>query len=224
MLLYLLAVVLCGLLTLISIGLFIGGLVKKKQNLWIGSLIAFVVFTLLTVTTAYTYTKKAIDYMGSNEFQSETKKTAENMGKTWGNTVSGTAQGLEATLDEEAIAKLANKSGKIMGKGVTALSSGLDETAGHTTIFADESVDKVGITVGRAEEISGKESKNYGLYLEFKNDFDGTLRLTAYDSKGNKMDNSEIEVKEKAGKAKVCAFKFQYFTPGLSGYCILTKI
>ena len=224
MLLYLLLAIFLGLLTLIALALTIGGLVKKKQKLWIGSLVAFVFLTLLTVTAVYTYVKQTINYMDSDEFQAEAKKKAESLGKTWGNTVSGTAQGLEATLDDDAIAKLANKGGKIAGKGVKAMASGLDETAGKTTIFADEAVDKSGISVGRAEEVSDSVNNSYGLYLEFKNEFDGKLRLTAYDSKGTKMDNAELEIKEKAGKAKVYVFHFAYFKPGLSGYCILTKV
>jgi len=161
--------------------------------------------------------------MGTDEFQAETKKKAENLGKTWGNTVSGTAQGLEATLDDEAIAKLANKGAKIVGKGVKAVATGLDETTGKTTVFADESVDKTGITIGRAEQITDSTKYSFGLFLEFKNDFDGKLILTAYDSKGLKQDNSELTIKQTAGKAKVYVFQFDYFQPGLSGYCILTK-
>ena len=161
--------------------------------------------------------------MGTDEFQAGTKKKAENVGKTWGNTVSGTAQGLEATLDDEAIAKLANKGAKIVGKGVKAVATGLDETTGKTTVFADESVEKIGVTIGRAEQIRDSTKYSFGLFLEFKNDFDGNLILTAYDSKGLKQDNSELSIKQKAGKAKVYVFQFDYFQPGLSGYCILTK-
>ena len=223
MILYLLLIVFAGLMTLIAMGLTIGGLVKKKQKLWISSLIGFVLFALLTVFSAYTYVKESINYMGTDEFQAETKKKAENLGKTWGNTVSGTAQGLEATLDDEAIAKLANKGANIVGKGVKAIATGLDETAGKTTVFADESVEKTGVTIGRAEQITDSAKYSFGLFLEFKNDFDGKLILTAYDSKGLKQDNSELSIKQKAGKAKVYVFQFDYFQPGLSGYCILTK-
>jgi hypothetical protein len=223
MILYILLIVFAGLMTLIALGLTIGGLIKKKQKLWIGSLVGFVFFTLLTVFVSYTYIKESINYMGSDEFQAETKKKAENVGKTWGNTVTGTAEGLEATLDDEAIAKLANKGATIVGKGVKAVAQGLDETAGKTTVFADASVDKTGITIGRAEHLTDSARHSFGLFLEFKNDFDGKLVLTAYDSKGLKQDRSELTFKEKAGKAKVYVFQFDYFQPGLSGYCVLTK-
>lgn len=223
MILYLLLTVLTGLLTLIALGLTIGGLIKKKQKLWISALTGFVIFSLLTVFSIYTYIKESVDYMGTEEFQTETKKKAENAGKTWGNTVSGTAQGIEATLDDEAITKLANKGAKIVGKGVKAIATGLDETAGKTTVFADESVEKIGITIGRAEKIADSKKTSMGIFIEFKNDFNGKLNLTAYDSKGLKQDNSEINIVQKAGKSKVYVFNFDYFQPGLSGYCILTK-
>jgi hypothetical protein len=223
MIIYLLLIVFTGLMTIIALGLTIGGIVKKKRKLWIGSLVGFLFFTLLTVFSVYTYIKENINYMGTEEFQAETKKKAENLCNTWGNTVSGTAQGLEATLDDEAIAKLANKGANIVGKGVKAVATGLDETTGKTTVFADESVDKTGILIGRAEQITDSTKYSFGLFLEFKNDFDGKLILTAYDSKGLKQDNSELTIKQKAGKAKVYVFQFDYFQPGLSGYCILTK-
>lgn len=223
MLLYLLLVVFVGLMTLIALGLTIGGLIKNNKKLWISALVAFVVFSILTVVSVYTYVKESINYMGSEEFQAETKKKAENLGKTWGNTVSGTAQGLEATLDDDAIAKLANKGAKIVGKGVKAAATGLDETAGKTTVFADESIDKEGVTVGRAEQITDSAKNSFGLFLEFKKDFDGKLTLTAFDSKGLKQDNASLAIKQKAGQAKVYVFQFDYFKPGLSGYCVLKK-
>lgn len=223
MILNLLFIVFTVLMTFIALGLTIAGLIKKKQTLWIISLAAFVIFTLLTVFAIYSYVKKSIDYMGTEEFQAETKKKAENMGKSWGNTVTGTVQGLDSTLDDEAIAKLANKGANIVGKGVKAVATGIDETVGKTTVFADKSIDLVGITIGRAEQITDSAKFCFGLYLEFKTDFNGSLALTAFDSQGLKQDNAVLTIKEKAGTAKVYVFQFDYFKPGLSGYCILTK-
>ena len=67
------------------------------------------------------------------------------------------------------------------------------------------------------------KSHKFGVFLEFKDDFKGNLSLTAFDSKGLKQDVSELKVEEKAGKAKVYLFKFEYFEPGLSGYCVITR-
>ena len=223
MILYLLLIVFSVLMTLIAFGLTIGGLIKKKKKVWIGSLASFVVFSLLAVFSIVVYAKESINYMGSDEFQAETKKKAENMGKTWGNTVSGTAQGLEATLDDEVIAKLANKGANIVGKSVKAVSTGLDETVGKTTVFPDESLMFAGITIGRAEQLLDSAKYSFGLFLEFEKDFSGTLILTAYDSEGLKMDITELVITEQAGKSRVHIFGFDYFQPGLSGYCILEQ-
>ena len=223
MILYLLLIVFSVLMTLIAFGLTIGGLIKKKKKVWIGSLASFVVFSLLAVFSIVIYAKESINYMGSDEFQEETRKKAENMGKTWGNTVSGTAQGLEATLDDEVIAKLANKGATIVGKGVKAVSTGLDETVGKMTVFPDESLATAGITIGRAEHLLDTAKYSFGLFLEFEKDFSGTLILTAYDSEGLKMDITELKVTEQAGKSRVHIFGFNHFQPGLSGYCILEQ-
>lgn len=222
MILYLLLCVLAFLLTLIALGLTIGGLIKKKRTLWISSLAAFVLFTLLSVFSAYTYVKKSIDYMGSDEFQEETKKSASNWGKNIGNTVSGAAEGLEATLDDEAIAKLAKKGGVILGSGVKAVSEGVDETLGKQTVYADKEVENLGITIGRAEWQVDSVKYSFGLYLEFKNDFNGTLRLIAYDNDGKKVDNSEVKVTQKKGADKVFVFGFDHLKPAQSQYCVLT--
>ncbi len=223
MLLYLVLTVLLSVLTFVSLVLIVVGLVKKKRSLWVGSLTAFVIGSVLTAACAFLYVRETFRYVASNEFQHDTQHVAEHIGETVGSAVSGTAEGLEATLDDEALAQLANKGAKIVGKGVKAVATGLDETTGKTTVFTDESVEKAGITLGRAEQISTDVKNSFGLFLAFENDFSGKLVLTAYDSKGLKQDTSELTIQETAGKAKVYVFPFEYFQPSLSGYCILTQ-
>ena len=221
MLIYLLLVIFVIILSVIAFGLTIGGLIKKRRKIWIPSLASFTVLILLTVLFSVIYAKKSIDYMGSAEFQMETKKKAENLGKTWGNTASGTAKGLESTLNDDAIAKLAGKGAKIVGKSANAISGGLDETKRKTRVFSDKSIENVGISLGNADELTDSARNSFGLFLEFKNDFDGTLALTAFNSEGVKKDVSKILIKEKAGNGKVYVFKFEYFQPGPNGYCVL---
>lgn len=220
---YLLLFIFMILLAVISLGFVIGGLYKNKQKVWIGALCGFVVFMLLSVFTGYVYGKKTVSYMASDEFQDRTKEQARTMGKTWGNTVSGAAEGLESTLDEEAIAKAMKKSGRVLGSSVKAMSSGLDETVGKTVVYADEQVEKSGIILGRAEQMRDSTNYSYGLFLQFNQDYTGKLYLTAYDSEHLMKDRSEIDISEKKGSGKVHIFKYKYFTPGLSGYCVLTK-
>ncbi len=165
--------------------------------------------------------KETVNYMGTVEFQENTKKKAESSGKTWVNTVSGAAQGLDESLDDKVILKLANKGAKIVGEGAKATAAGFDETTGKTTILSDESIEKIGITIGRAERVNDSITHRFGLFLEFKQDFEGKLTLTAFDDEGLKMDISELVVNEKAGQAKVYLLQFKYFKRGLSGYSIL---
>ncbi len=210
-------------MTTIAIGLTIAGLIKKRRKLWIISLCATVLFLMLTVFSIATYIKKTIDYMGTTEFQEQTIKKAENLGKTWGNTVSGTAKGLDESLNDEVLLSLVNKGAKIIGGGVKAIASGFDETTGKSTIFPSESLDSLGIKIGRAERIIDSLKVSYGLFLEFENSYHGVLELTAFDDKGLKMDKATLEVNEKANSSKVFVFQFDYFNPGLSGYCILSN-
>lgn len=222
MTLYLLLCVFAILLTIISLGLTIGGLIKKRRALWIGSLSAFVFLTLFSVFSIVTYIKKSIDYMGSDEFQEETKKSASNWGKNIGNTVSGAVEGLESTLDDKAIAKLAEKGGVILGSGVKAISTGVEESIGKQTVYADKEIEKIGINIGRAEWLADSTKYSFGLYLEFENDFDGKLRLTAFDREGKKVDNSEMKINQKAGQDKIFVFQFEYLKPAQGEYCILS--
>ena len=221
---YLLLVVFVILLTLIALGLTIGGLIKKKRGLWVGSLSAFVVLTLVTVFSIVTYVKQTINYLGSDEFQEETRKSASNWGKNVGNTVSGAAEGLEATLDESAISKLAEKGGIILGKSVKAISTGVDETLGKQSVFADQEIEKSGINIGRAEWLTELSKYSMGLYLEFKKDFKGKVRLIAFDRDGKKLDNSEIDIQQKSGQEKVFVFQFDYLKPAQGSYCILSGL
>ncbi|NDW08176.1 hypothetical protein [Dysgonomonas sp. 520] len=223
MLSHLLLSILVGLLTLVALGFTIGGLVKKNQKLWIISLVVFIALTLLSVFCIYKTVVAAIDYAGSEQFQQDAKNTAEKLSNTVGGVVSGAAQGLGNALDDEAIEKLAAKGGKILGKGIKATATSLDETIGQTTVFTDESINKEGIIIGRAEQTKSSSKYAIGLFLEFKNDFKDKLILTSYDSQGNKQDISELNIDEKAGTSKVLIFQFDHFHPGVSGYCILTK-
>lgn len=215
--------VLSVLLTLIAFGFALYGALKSKKPILVRSLIAFVVLCLVSTFAIYTYVKEQVAYMGSDEFQEETRKTAENMGKKLGNTISGVADGLESSLDEDAIERMAEKGARIMGKGIEASSKGFDETIGKTTVYLDESADKLGIKVGRAERLTDSIMPSFALYLEFTQDVNTTLKLTAFDSEGKKMDNTTLDINAAKGDEKIHVFSFEYLNPGLSGYCVLAE-
>ena len=160
--------------------------------------------------------------MASDEFQEETKKAASNWGKNIGNTVTGAAEGLESTLDEDIIAKFAKKSGVILGSSVEAITSGVGETLGKQTVYADKKIEKDGIVIGRTELLLDSVKYSYGVFLEFKKDYKGKLRLTAFDTEGKKIDNAEVEIDQKSGQDKV--FVFDYLNPAQSEYSILSSV
>lgn len=224
MLIYILILVFAGLLCFISLAFLIAGLVKSNRKLWVPGLIGFVLFFLFTVAAGYTYAKKQIEYVSSDEFQEETRKAAENWGKNIGNTASGAAEGIASSLDEEAIGKLAEKSGKILGDGVKSMSKGMDESIGKVLIYPDSILSTNGIELGRAEQTySPEDGYQFGVFLEFKSQFNGKLKLTAYDSEGLKMDVATVELDKEQGDEGVELFKFEHFKPGKSGYCILSE-
>jgi hypothetical protein len=222
MILYLLVCVFFMLLTLIALGLVIGGIIKGKRMLWIGSLSAFVVLVLVSVFSVYLYISKSIDYMGSEEFQEQTRKSASNWGKNIGNTVSGAAEGIESTLDEEAISKLAEKSGFILGNGVQAISRGVDDAVGKQKVFLDKKVEELGVSMGRAEWLADSSKMTFSVYLEFERAFKGTLSLVAYDREGNKVDRSRKILEHPQRAEGVIVFTFDYLQPAQSEYCILS--
>lgn len=223
MLIYILLTVFSVIMAIVSVVAVIYFFIKKNKKIFLISLISTVVFTLCIITSSYMYFKHTLKYVSSEEFHDEARKQAENMGRVWGNTVSGVSEGLEASLDDEAIAKLANKAGKIVGKSVQSISEGVDETVIKTTVFADESIEKDGISIGRAEQVTDSAKYALGLYISFKKDFDNTLTLTAYDNSGASVDVSKLQIKQSGGQAKVYVFEFDHFKPKANGYCILSK-
>ncbi len=199
---YLLLLVFSILMVLIGCGLTIAGIIKNNQKLWIISLCGVVVFSLLATYSFYSTIKTAVDCTDTECVTEEVEyKTSTS------------------PLSEDIVERMAEKSGKIVGKGIKAFASGIDESTGKTLIFKDESIEKSGISIGRAEQMSN----SVGLFLEFANDFEGKLCLSAYDSEGVKQNISELEINAKTGSAKIYTFPFEYFNPDLTGYCILSK-
>ena len=152
------------------------------------------------------------------------QKAASNWGKNIGNTVSGAAEGLESTLDEDIIAKFAKKSGIILGSIVEAISSGVEETLGKQKVYADKKIEKNGITIGRAEMLVDSVKYSYGVFLEFKKDYKGKLKLTAFDVDGKKIDKAVVDIDQKSGQDRVFVFEFEYLKPAQSEYSILSGV
>ncbi|HTH55497.1 MAG TPA: hypothetical protein VL728_05585 [Cyclobacteriaceae bacterium] len=210
-----------GLMSLIAMALTTVGLMRRKRRFWKGSFVAFVCFVLFNVFSVYSYLNNSNDHRGFDGFQG--KRKTKDAGRILGNAASGATRDVQATLDDEAIIQLAKKGAKIVGNGMKAMTTVFGGPVGKTLMFTDESVAQAGIVIGRAERIAKTDTTSvFGLFLEFKKDFKGTLTLTAYDSNGLKRDTSEIALTGKAGKEEIQVFAFNYFHPHLSGYCVLS--
>jgi hypothetical protein len=223
MILYLLLLIIFGLLILVSIATLIIGLAKKKKDFLITSAILFVVGAFGCAFSAFTYTKKAIGYVKSKEFQDDAKKGSELIGETVGSISSGVSNGLSKTLDDEAIKNLAAKSATIFGKSIKTIASGLDSTIGDKNIFLDSSLANRGLELGRADEQYNSKANDLGIFIDYKKDFKGKLQITNYDQTGKKIEVVEKEINAKAGQGKVEVFSFSYSELGLTTYYIISK-
>ncbi len=223
MVLYLVLIVVFGLLVLIALGLGIYALIRKKKKALITAAVLFVTGCAGCVYASYQYAAGVIAYVKSDVFQDDTRKGAALLGETVGSAASGASEGLSATLDDEAIARLGGKSSVIIGKSIKTMASGLDSTIGNKNIFTDSSLLNSGIEPGRAEEDYNEKSNDLGIYLDYNKDFKGTLRLTNYEQEGRKIDYAEQEINGKAGKGKVTTFSFLHSDLGLTTYYILSK-
>jgi hypothetical protein len=224
MILYTILIIVFGLLTLVSIITFIVGLVKKRKSIISTGLILFVIGICGCFFSGYKTAKTTLDYVKSKEFQDDTKKGTEFIGVTVGSATSGLSEGLSKTLDEDAISKLAEKSGAILGKSIKTMASSLDSTIGNTNIYIDKTLQSDNLSLGRAEEKYKSNSNDLGIFIETKTDFKGKLKLTNYDQSGKVIEAVEKVVNFKANKGNVEVFSFYNSNFGITTYFILSKV
>src|SRR6185312_2359373 len=210
MILYILLIVAFGLIILVSIGTLIFGLIKKRKIILITAAILFVVGVIGCVFSGLTYSKKVYDYVKSKEFQDDAKKGSEIVGQTVGSVSSGLSKGLSTTLDDEAISNLAKKSATILGKSIKTMASSLDSTIGNKNIFIDQNLADAGFELGRADEQYNSKTNDLGIFIDYKKDFKGKLKLTNYDQTGKKIEVAEKEINAKAGQERVVVFSFSH--------------
>lgn len=223
MILYLTLIFIFALLVLFSIGIFIFGLLKKRKNILIAATVLFAIGVIGCVFSGLSYSKTVYNYVRSDQFQEDTKKGSEIIGQTVGSVSSGLSKGLSTTLDDEAIANLAKKSASILGKSIKTVASTLDSSLGNKNIFIDKNLADAGFEPGRAEEQYNGKTNDLRIFLEYKKDFKGNLKLTNYDQAGKKIDVTEKDIDAKAGQEKVEVFTFANSEPGLTTYYILAK-
>jgi ABC-type transport system involved in multi-copper enzyme maturation permease subunit len=220
---YLILIVIFGLLVLVSIGTLIFGVIKKQKSISIIAIILFGVGVIGCVTSGLMYSKQVYRYVKSKEFQDDTKKGSELVGQTVGSISSGLSSGLSVSLDDKAISDLAKKSATILGTSIKTIASGFDSTIGSKNIFIDKNLADAGFELGRAYEQYDSVTNNLGIFIEYKKDFKGILKLTNYDQAGTKIDISQKEIDVKAGEENVEVFKFSHSDLGLTTYYIISK-
>ena len=223
MVLYLLLLFSFGIVIAVAMGTLIFGIISQRKNLLVRAAILLVVGFSGFIFSAFSYTKKTVNYVRSDQFQHDTEKGSELVGQTDGSVSSGLSKGLSKTLDDEAIADLAKKSATIIGKSIKTMASALDSTIGHKNIFIDKNLDGAGFEMGRADEDFHSKTNDLGIFIEFKKDFKGKLKLTNYDQAGKKIDIAETEIDAKAGQGKVEVFSFLHSALGITTYYILSK-
>jgi hypothetical protein len=221
---YLLLIIVFGVVILASVATLIYGLIKNRKNLLITAVILFAIGTIGCAFSALTYTKKVVNYVRSDEFQSDTKKGSELIGQTIGSASSGVSSGLATTLDDEATTKLARKTGTIIGKSIKTVASGFDSTVGNRNIYLDSSLSDGGLELGRAEEKYNSKNNDLQIFIEYKKPFKGKLRVTNFDQNGRKIDIADKEINSKEGDGKVEVFSFPHSKFGMTTYYIVSKV
>ena len=213
----------CGLLVLVSIGALIFGVIKKRKSFLISAIVLFGVGVIGCVASGLMYSKLVYQYVKSREFQDDTKRGSELLGQTVGSVSSGLSRGLSESLDDKAISDLAKKSATILGTSIKTIASGFDTTIGSKNIFIDKNLADAGFELGRAYEQYDSVTNNLGIFIEYKKDFKGNLKLTNYDQAGKKIDISQKAIDVKAGEENVEVFRFSYSDLGLTTYYIISK-
>ncbi|HEY8388426.1 MAG TPA: hypothetical protein VIK74_07470 [Parasegetibacter sp.] len=211
-----------GPMVLVSLVFLVFGIWKKRKS----TIIIASIFVLAGVAgCAYLIWNLGTGvyrYVTSEEYLEDAKKGAEIVGKTAGVVSSGISKGLSKTLDDEAIANLAKKSAVIIDKSIKSNFQSADSTLGNKNIFIDKNLIEAGIELGRAEEYFNSQKNAIGISIKYNKPFNGNLKLTSYDTSGNKIETTVKEITAPAGLEGVEVFTFNDIDLASSAYYILS--
>ena len=210
-----------ALVTIVSFGFVIFSVVKKRRNTLRFGAVLVIACGASTIISGLMYSQKAVNYVKSGEFQTDTRKGAALVGKTIGSASSGLSDGVANTLDDEAIKNLAGKSASILAKVTKTVASTLDSTIGTKNIFLDQSVSETGIELGRGTEKYQSNGNDLQVFISYKKNFKGKLRLTNYDQMGKKLEQVEKAIFSTAGEERIEIFHFPNSEFGITTYFIL---
>jgi len=222
---YLIAIIACSIVAIAAVVIAIISIIRKNIKLFTASTLVFVVTCIVGVYCIFQFTIKTVDYVSNHKVQETISAGAEIAGKTAGSIISGGAKGMNQTLDDNAIATLAGKSGTIIGKAIKATAAGLDSTF-KPSIFIDASLTNAGLELGRAEELYEHKSGDVfmGIFITYTKTFKGTLKLVMYDQAGKKMTIAQTDINEKTGAEKLVRFNFPVVHTEPTRYYILSKL
>lgn len=91
-------------------------------------------------------------------------------------------------------------------------------------IFIDTTLSGSGLELGRAEEVYKSQASKLEIFIDYKKDFQGKLRITNYDQGGKKIDIAETNINSKAGDGRVEVFSFPHSNTGVTTYYIISKV
>lgn len=219
----LLLIITFGFIALFSVGALIFGLIKKRKKVLFAAILFFIIGAIGCVYSGLAYSKKLYHYVAGNRFQQDAQRGSEMIGQTVGSVASGLSKGLSTTLDDEAISDLAKKSAAILGKSIRTMASGFDSTIGNKSIFIDQNLGDAGFELGRATEQYQSKTNDLGIFIAYKKDFRGKLKLTNYDQTGKKIDVAEKEINAKAGQERVEVFSFSHSDLGLTTFYVISE-
>jgi len=206
---------------LVSFILLIRGIFKKKRTLWVSSLISGIFFILLIVFSITSYISDEINYWGSEKHRKESFEKAKNIGKSLGGQITGITEGIIESVDQDAIIKLAGKSGEIIGKGTTAIEEGFNGFKKELKILTEKSLVTNGLSIGNAQILKKNKTYSIAIFIEYNQNFENSLVLTTYDNSGKSINNSISKIKHMKGDGKLELFLFKIFDPTKISYCIL---
>lgn len=224
-----LLILICGLLTLTSVGFLIGGLIKGNQKIWIAALGGIVVFFTGTALSVSNAVYDTVDYAKekSEEFQEAADRTAREFGQAAGKALSTGLDDLDSTLKNDPFIDMLREGAGNVTEAVLAHPDDPKSKFGPTLVVPDSSVTRRGIRLLNDASLSqGSSSGRYRLSISMEPEkaFDGTLSLHTLDSDSLRTKLDEVPLEAEGDKVQILtpSFEFEHSGEGWTGFCILS--
>lgn len=180
--------------------------------------------TMKFSTIKYLSLALTVVFLSSCMSTEEKKKVAEEEGNALVSIKSKLIKGAGDALKDDG-KEAAESASEGIGEVIKGISTGFDKSLNQTKVVPD-SVFQTLFEVGRTDLYFSDTShtKKVTVYLISKGDFDGKVRLKAYDVANKEIGRSSCEVKVGADEAKYADFVFDQRTPLLqAAYYTIVK-